>query len=92
MCASIGFEELGFHSILDVVCREIMHAMWKPAKYKYVYIACCFYVFSITIPHSLAIYWAFGDELLHKNNAFAVLPSSNARSTAIIFMIMHQVC
>jgi auxin influx carrier (AUX1 LAX family) len=85
-----GTTNILFASGGHAITIEIMHAMWKPAKYKYVYIACCFYVFSITIPHSLAVYWAFGDELLHKNNAFAVLPSSNARSTAIIFMIMHQ--
>lgn len=72
-------------------CREIMHAMWRPVRYKYVYVFTCFYVWSITIPHCLAVYWAFGDQLLHKNNAFAVVPSSNFRSAAIVMMIIHQV-
>ncbi len=86
-----GLDQIEFLGLMLVWVREIMHAMWKPAKYKYVYLACCFYVLSITIPHSVAVYWAFGDELLHQNNAFGVLPSSNARSTGIIFMIIHQV-
>ncbi|CAM6085899.1 unnamed protein product [Calypogeia fissa] len=69
---------------------EIMHAMWKPRKYKYVYVINCLYILSITIPHCITMYWAFGDLLLTRNNAFAVLPPSNARSTAIVFMIVHQ--
>lgn len=73
------------------MCREIMHAMWKPVKYKYVYVACTIYVLFITIPHSYALYWAYGDELLHKNNALGVLPDTMARDTALIFMIIHQV-
>ncbi|KAH8940573.1 hypothetical protein BDL97_15G096000 [Sphagnum fallax] len=85
-----GTTNILFASGGHAITIEIMHAMWKPAKYKYVYLACCFYVLSITIPHSVAVYWAFGDELLHQNNAFGVLPSSNARSTGIIFMIIHQ--
>lgn len=72
-------------------CREIMHAMWKPAKYKYVYVACSLYVLFITIPHSYALYWAYGDKLLTHNNALGLLPTSNARDTALIFMIIHQV-
>ncbi len=72
-------------------CREIMHAMWRPVRYKYVYVFTCLYVWSITIPHCLAMYWAFGDVLLKRNNAFAVLPSSNVRSAAIVMMIIHQV-
>lgn len=68
-----------------------MHAMWKPIRYKYVYVACTLYVLLITVPHSYALYWAYGDELLHENNALGLLPSSNARSTALVFMIIHQV-
>jgi auxin influx carrier (AUX1 LAX family) len=76
---------------LETMCREIMHSMWRPARFKYVYVFCCLYVLSITIPHSVTVYWAFGDTLLHKNNAFAVFKPSNARSAAIVMMIMHQV-
>lgn len=72
------------------VTIEIMHAMWKPVKYKYVYVACSFYVLFITIPHSYALYWAYGDKLLTHNNALGLLPSSNGRDTALIFMILHQ--
>lgn len=68
-----------------------MHAMWKPVRYKYVYLACTIYVLFITIPHSYALYWSYGDELLHENNALGLLPDSMARDTALIFMIIHQV-
>lgn len=71
--------------------REIMHAMWKPVKYKYVYLACTIFVLFITVPHSYALYWAYGDELLHENNALGILPDSIARDVALIFMIIHQV-
>jgi auxin influx carrier (AUX1 LAX family) len=72
------------------VTIEIMHAMWRPVKYKYVYVACTIYVLFITVPHSYTLYWAYGDKLLHENNALGLLPSSNARTTALIFMILHQ--
>jgi hypothetical protein len=74
-----------------LMCREIMHAMWKPVRYKYVYLACTIYVLFITVPHSVALYWSFGDALLVENNALGHLPVSNARSAALIFMIIHQV-
>lgn len=72
------------------VTIEIMHAMWKPVRYKYVYLACTIYVLFITVPHSVALYWSFGDALLVENNALGHLADSNARSTALIFMIIHQ--
>lgn len=71
------------------ITMEIMHAMWKPHQYKYVYVLTCAYVLTITMPHSIAMYWAFGDELLTKSNAFAVLPKSAARDTGLIFMLIH---
>lgn len=73
------------------VTIEIMHAMWKPVRYKYVYLACTIYVLFITVPHSYALYWSFGDELLLKNNALGILPNSYARDTALVFMIIHQI-
>ncbi|KAJ7526716.1 hypothetical protein O6H91_16G019600 [Diphasiastrum complanatum] len=76
----------GGHSITI----EIMHAMWKPVKYKYVYVLNCLYVLTITMPHSVAVYWAYGDELLQHSNAFAVLPKSAFRNIGLVFMIVHQ--
>lgn len=69
---------------------EIMHAMWKPRSYKYVYVATVLFVLTITLPHSLAVYWAFGDELLTHSNAFAVFPKSVPRDIGLVFMIIHQ--
>lgn len=69
---------------------EIMHAMWKPRNYKYVYVATVLFVLTITVPHCLAVYWAFGDELLTKSNAFAVFPPSTFRRIGLVFMIVHQ--
>ncbi|KAJ7539531.1 hypothetical protein O6H91_11G098800 [Diphasiastrum complanatum] len=72
------------------VTVEIMHAMWKPKKFKLVYLYAIFYIFTLTIPSATTIYWAFGDVLLHNSNAFAVLPKTRWRDTAVILMLMHQ--
>lgn len=69
---------------------EIMHAMWTPKSYKYVYLATVGYVMTITMPHCIILYWAFGDELLTHSNAFSVLPASTFRSIGLGFMIAHQ--
>uniref|UniRef100_A0A0C9RQK5 TSA: Wollemia nobilis Ref_Wollemi_Transcript_23155_1695 transcribed RNA sequence n=1 Tax=Wollemia nobilis TaxID=56998 RepID=A0A0C9RQK5_9CONI len=69
---------------------EIMHAMWRPRSYKYVYLLTVSYVMTITVPHCIVLYWAFGDELLDHSNALSVLPSSIFRSIALCFMIAHQ--
>ncbi|KVI06978.1 Amino acid transporter, transmembrane [Cynara cardunculus var. scolymus] len=56
------------------VTVEIMHAMWKPQKFKYIYLFATFYVFTLTLPSAAAMYWAFGDQLLNHSNAFSLLP------------------
>ncbi|KAJ0715051.1 putative amino acid transporter, transmembrane domain-containing protein [Helianthus annuus] len=56
------------------VTVEIMHAMWKPHKSKYIYLFATLYVFTLTLPSSAAVYWAFGDELLNHSNAFSLPP------------------
>ncbi|KAJ9683780.1 hypothetical protein PVL29_016327 [Vitis rotundifolia] len=58
------------------VTVEIMHAMWKPQKFKYIYLVATLYVFTLTIPSAVAVYWAFGDQLLDHSNAFSLLPQS----------------
>ncbi|CAL0317638.1 unnamed protein product [Lupinus luteus] len=70
--------------------REIMHAMWKPRKFKYIYFYATVYVFSLTLPSAIAVYWAFGDKLLTQSNAFALLPRSGWRDAAVILMLIHQ--
>ncbi len=77
--------------LCSVLCREIMHAMWKPVKFKYVYIFATLYVFTLTIPSAIAVYWAFGDLLLEHSNALSLLPRSGARDLAVVLMLIHQV-
>jgi auxin influx carrier (AUX1 LAX family) len=73
------------------VDREIMHAMYKPAKFKWVYVLATLYVFTVTLPSASVVYWAFGDELLKHSNALALLPRTGWRDMAAILMLLHQV-
>lgn len=77
--------------MVSMLCSEIMHAMWKPQKFKYIYLLATMYVFTLTIPSATAVYWAFGDQLLTHSNAFSLLPSSGWRDAAVILMLIHQV-
>ncbi|KAK9126162.1 hypothetical protein Scep_015008 [Stephania cephalantha] len=70
--------------------REIMHAMWKPQKFKYIYLIATLYVFTLTLPSASAVYWAFGDQLLDHANAFSLLPKNGFRDAAVILMLIHQ--
>ncbi|RWW75072.1 hypothetical protein BHE74_00016928 [Ensete ventricosum] len=72
------------------VHREIMHAMWRPQKFKYIYLLATLYVFTLTLPSAAAVYWAFGDQLLTHSNAFSLLPRSGWRDAAVILMLIHQ--
>ncbi|KAL9258091.1 Auxin transporter-like protein [Drosera capensis] len=66
------------------VTVEIMHAMWKPQKFKAIYLLATLYVLTLTLPSATAVYWAFGDMLLNHSNAFALLPRSPFRDMAFI--------
>ena len=68
-----------------------MHAMWKPQKFKYIYLMATLYVFTLTIPSAAAVYWAFGDALLDHANAFSLMPKNAWRDAAVILMLIHQV-
>ncbi|XP_009407552.2 auxin transporter-like protein 2 [Musa acuminata AAA Group] len=72
------------------VTVEIMHAMWKPQKFKYIYLMATVYVFTLTLPSAAAMYWSFGDQLLTHSNAFSLLPHSGWRDAAVILMLIHQ--
>ncbi|KAJ7519732.1 hypothetical protein O6H91_20G053800 [Diphasiastrum complanatum] len=72
------------------VTVEIMHAMWRPRKFKLVYLFTVLYIFSLTIPSASALYWAFGDRLLMHSNAFSVLPRTKFRDAAVVLMLIHQ--
>ncbi|KVI04095.1 Amino acid transporter, transmembrane, partial [Cynara cardunculus var. scolymus] len=72
------------------VTVEIMHAMWKPQKFKAIYLWATAYVLTLTLPSAAAVYWAFGDSLLNHSNAFALLPRSPWRNMAVILMLIHQ--
>jgi len=71
-------------------CREIMHAMWKPQKFKAIYLLATLYVLTLTLPSASAVYWAFGDMLLDHSNAFSLLPRSPFRDMAVVLMLIHQ--
>lgn len=68
-----------------------MHAMWKPQKFKAIYLLATVYVLTLTLPSASAVYWAFGDMLLNHANAFSLLPRSPFRDMAVILMLIHQV-
>ncbi|KAE9616454.1 putative amino acid transporter, transmembrane domain-containing protein [Lupinus albus] len=72
------------------VTVEIMHAMWKPQKFKAIYLIATLYVLTLTLPSAVTVYWAFGDMLLNHSNAFALLPQSPFRDMAVILMLIHQ--
>ncbi|CAN6439241.1 unnamed protein product [Victoria cruziana] len=72
------------------VTVEIMHAMWKPQKFKLIYLIATLYVLTLTLPSAISVYWAFGDMLLNHSNAFALLPKSGFRDFAVILMLIHQ--
>lgn len=72
------------------LCIELMEAMWKPQRYKYAYMLAVLYTYLLTIPDSVSVYWAYGDVLLHRSNAFGVLPPSTMKNVCIISMILHQ--
>ncbi|KAL0314280.1 UNVERIFIED_CONTAM: Auxin transporter-like protein 3 [Sesamum angustifolium] len=72
------------------VTVEIMHAMWKPQKFKLIYLMATIYVLTLTLPSASAVYWAFGDLLLNRSNALALLPRTGFRDTAVILMLIHQ--
>ncbi|KAJ7286678.1 hypothetical protein O6H91_01G084900 [Diphasiastrum complanatum] len=69
---------------------EIMHAMWKPKKYKVVYLNAVLYVFTLTIPSASAMYWTFGDDLLNNANAFFFLPKTKFLNAAAVAMLIHE--
>lgn len=87
----INYSSPAYFEAMMIYCREIMHAMWKPQKFKYIYLYATLYVFTLTIPSAAAMYWAYGDQLLNNANAFALLPKNGFRDAAVILMLIHQV-
>ena len=67
-----------------------MHSMKVPSKFSLVYLLSSLYVFTLTLPNSVSVYWAHGDSLLGHTNALSVLPASPLRKTAVVLMISHQ--
>jgi len=64
-----------------------MHAMWKPQKFKLIYLIATLYVLTL----ASAVYWAFGDMLLTHSNALSLLPRTRYRDAAVVLMLIHQV-
>lgn len=64
--------------------------MLAPSKFSLVYLFSSLYVFTLTLPNTISVYWAHGDQLLTHTNALSVLPETPLRSTAVVLMIAHQ--
>ena len=65
--------------------------MWKPQKFKLIYLIATLYVLTLTLPSASAVYWAFGDMLLTHSNALSLLPKTGFRDAAVVLMLIHQV-
>ncbi|CAL5221590.1 g3808 [Coccomyxa viridis] len=50
-----------------------------------------FYVLTLIFPHSITANLAFPDKVLHNDNIYAVLPSSNWKIGSVWLMNLHQV-
>ncbi|GJN08491.1 hypothetical protein PR202_ga26417 [Eleusine coracana subsp. coracana] len=74
------------------VTVEIMHAMWRPQKFKAIYLMATLYVLTLTLPSAASVYWAFGDALLTHSNALAMLPRTAWRDAAVVLMLIHHLC
>ncbi|KAI4993631.1 hypothetical protein ZWY2020_007944 [Hordeum vulgare] len=72
------------------VTVEVMHAMWRPQKFKAIYLMATAYVLTLTLPSAASVYWAFGDELLTHSNALSLLPRTAFRDAAVVLMLVHQ--
>ncbi len=64
-----------YRQMIVCVCayREIMDAMWVPAKYSKAYLASFFYIFVLTLPHSISVQLAYPDANL-QNGIYSQLP------------------
>ncbi|EFJ32775.1 hypothetical protein SELMODRAFT_85340 [Selaginella moellendorffii] len=69
---------------------EIADAMREPKNFKVVYFYCILYILTLTLPSAIAMYWAFGDTMLHNTYALAVLPRSKFHVAANVLMLFHQ--
>ncbi|XP_054782673.1 auxin transporter protein 1-like [Prosopis cineraria] len=73
------------------VTVEIMHAMWKPQTFKYIYLFATIYVFTLTIPSTAIVYWAFGDQLTKQSNVLALLPRSSWFACMPLYFVWEKV-
>ncbi|KAK9841505.1 hypothetical protein WJX74_006936 [Apatococcus lobatus] len=86
----VGFTNILFAYGGHSITVEIMHAMWRPRRFGWIYGIATLYVLTLTLPDSISMYWAYGNSLLKGSNALAHLDKSNARDTAIVLMVIHQ--
>ena len=64
--------------------------MWRPQKFKAIYLMATLYVLTLTLPSAASVYWAFGDQLLTHSHALALLPRTPFRDAAVVLMLIHQ--
>ncbi|XP_024519545.1 auxin transporter protein 1 isoform X1 [Selaginella moellendorffii] len=69
---------------------ELTHAMKKPQKFKEIYLYAVLYIWTLTLPSAIAVYWTYGEEMLHHSYALTRFHKSKYRDVAIILMIIHQ--
>mmetsp|Transcript_35419 Transcript_35419/g.92973 ORF Transcript_35419/g.92973 Transcript_35419/m.92973 type:complete len:455 (+) Transcript_35419:102-1466(+) len=70
---------------------EVMFTMDEPAKFGRAFTFQWVYVMIVlTLPHSIAVWWAFGAETLAQHNAIALMPESAARTLAAMMMVLHE--
>lgn len=62
----------------------------NPKKFKAIYLLATLYVFTLTLPSAISVYWAYGDTLLEHANALSLLPKTGFRDLAVVLMLIHQ--
>lgn len=84
-------------------CREMMDAMWVPAKYSRAYLASFFYIFVLTLPHSISVQLAYPDANLN-NGTYSLLPCCcpaaalllpcccNAAAALLLLLLLYSHC
>ncbi|GBF87481.1 hypothetical protein Rsub_00192 [Raphidocelis subcapitata] len=70
---------------------EIMDSMFVPEGYTNVYLWSFFYIFSLTLPHSVAVQVTWPDQAIKNGNVYGVLPLNDAKKASIYLMLIHQI-
>jgi auxin influx carrier (AUX1 LAX family) len=83
---SVANSAFGGHAI----ALEIMDSLFEPVKYKKTYFHGYLYIFSLTLPHSLAVQVTWPTQALANGNVYGVLPLNDLKRVSIYLMLIHQ--